>query len=619
MKNQERYHGLDFVRAVAMMLGVVIHTCCFFRDDIQFGWVVGEYGGDSLNTFTVKFIHFFRMQLFMLLAGFFAELVCQRKGMTHLCRDRVKRIFVPFLVGIFLFTPFVGFLVESTWAGRFTNVYENASIFEKITSVLLWGAFTDKPIFNEISFWHFWFIYFLLFYYVFHWLFHQLGSRDFLFNDNVFLNRLTRFALTYKWGFIVLSCLAFPLHYSLQSPMFWPSHFNFQVNEIFYYFGFYVFGAYLCKNIQLLNQLAKNSWFYLIISLPFVFILNEPTTRYDLMRNVVVDITSWKIANVQLWEEGIFSYALPKSIIVILRCAVSWTLCLGFIGLAHRYLNNSSRYVRYLADSAYWVFWIHVLFTNIFSKYAQQLSGDNSMFKTVMVLNLCMFCMYYLYNKCIRYSFLGDYFMGKRKDPSHPDESHLSLIILLKKVAPICLVSLCIAFIWGHLNNSIHTGNKREVLVESFVARNQNCLEKYMLLSGVVDRYGRNPLHTASLFPESLRRYNPIPILLKKSVDINEQDLVGRTPLFYAVRTGNLKDAKLLIEKGADMTIADKYGHTPAHVAAIKTGSYDAKSSDLYFDILKSLREKGADMNARDYRGRTVLDCLKRFANRDLN
>ena len=140
-----------------------------------------------------------------------------------------------------------------------------------------------------------------------------------------------------------------------------------------------------------------------------------------------------------------------------------------------------------------------------------------------------------------------------------------------------------------------------------------------MILSGVVDRYGRNPLHTASLFPESLRRYNPIPILLKKSVDINEQDLVGRTPLFYAVRTGNLKDAKLLIEKGANMTIADKYGHTPAHVAAIKTGSYDTKSSDLYFDILKSLREKGADMNARDYRGRTVLDCLKRFANRDLN
>ena len=209
--------------------------------------------------------------------------------------------------------------------------------------------------------------------------------------------------------------------------------------------------------------------------------------------------------------------------------------------------------------------------------------------------------------------------MGKRKDPSHPDEAHLSSINLIKKVAPICLVSLCIAFIWGHLNNSIHTGSKREVLAESFVARNQDCLEQYMLLSGVVDRYGRNPLHTASLFPESLRRYNPIHILLKKSVNINEQDLVGRTPLFYAVRNGNLKDAELLIEKGADMTLADQYGHTPGHVAAIKTGAYDPKTSDKFLTILKSLKEKGADMNAKDYRGRTVLECLKYFGNRELN
>ena len=619
MGNQERYHGLDFVRAMAMLLGVVIHTCCFFRDDILFGWVAGEYEGDSLNTFTVKFIHFFRMQLFMLLAGFFAELVCQRKGMTHLFRDRIKRILLPFLVGVFLFIPVVEFLLESTWAGRFTNVYENASIFEKITSVLLWGTFTDKPIFNEIGFWHFWFIYFLLFYYFFHWLFHKLGSRDFLFKNNVFLNWLTRFTLTYKWGFIVLSCLAFPIHYSLQSPMFWPSQFNFQVNEMVYYFGFYIFGVYLCKNIQLLKQLAKHSWFYLIISLPFVFILNEPTTRYDLMRSVVVDITSWKIANIQLWEEGIFSDGFGKSIIVILRCAVSWTLCLGFIGLAHRYLNNPSRYVRYLADSAYWVFWIHVIFTNVFSKYAQQLSSDDSMFKTVVVFYLCLLCMYFLYNKCIRYSFLGDYFMGKRKDPSHPDEAHFSLINLTKKTAPVCLVTACIAFVWGHLDNSIHEGSKREVLVESFVARNQDCLEKYTLLSGVEDRYGRNPLHTASLFPESLRRYNPIPILFKKSVNINEQDLARRTPLFYAVRTGNLMDIELLIEKGADLNIADKYGHTPAHVAAIKTGAYDKKASDNNLAILKLLRKKGADLTLKDYKGRTAHDCLKFFGKRELD
>ena len=84
MDKQERYHGLDFVRAVAMMLGVVLHISMFFRDDFPHHWLAGEYRGDAINTFLVKAIHFFRMQLFMLLAGFFAELVLQKKGMDVL-------------------------------------------------------------------------------------------------------------------------------------------------------------------------------------------------------------------------------------------------------------------------------------------------------------------------------------------------------------------------------------------------------------------------------------------------------------------------------------------------------------------------------------------------------
>ena len=619
MDKQERYHGLDFVRAVAMMLGVVIHTCCFFRDDIIGLWPAGDYHGDPLNTFTVKFIHFFRMQLFMLLAGFFAELVFQRKGMTHLMKDRIKRILIPFLIGIFFFVPIVMFISNTTWVGGFTNVFEGATITERAKSYLLWGAFTDRNVFIETQFWHFWFIYFLLYYYLLHWLFHLLGKRDFIFRDNAILIKIIHFSVTNKWGFIVLSVLAFPLHYSLQSPMFWPSNFNFQVNELIYYFGFYMFGAYLYKNISLLSLLAKHCWFYLLISLPFVFILNEPTTRHDLMRSVIVDITSWKIANIQVWEEGVFVNGWFKVTIVFLRCAVSWTLCLGFIGLAHRYLNNPNRSVRYFADSAYWVFWIHVIFTCFFSRYAQQLSFENAMFKTVAIFYLILFCMYFLYNKFIRYTFLGDYFMGKRKDPADPNENEFSTLNITKKSVPVCLATLAIAFSWGYLYNKTVEDEKRDSLFASFIARDEGYLDKYKSLADVEDRYGRNPLHLATINPESVRIYNPIPILLEKNVNINERDIAGRTPLFYAVRNGNLEDVKFLIDNGADMALADDYGHTPAHVAAIKTGAYDPKISNHYLEILKSLKEKGTDLEAKDYRDRTVLDCLKHFGNRELN
>ena len=619
MDKQVRYHGLDCVRAVAMMLGVVIHTCCFFRDDIIDTWATGDYYGDPLNTYIVKFIHFFRMQLFMLLAGFFAELVLQRKGMNHLIKDRAKRILLPFLIGIFIFIPIVMFVSNQTWAGGFTNAFKEVSTIERAKSYLFWSALTDIKAFNEYWLAHFWFIYFLLYFYLFHWLFNLLGKRDFIFRENMALNKTICFTLNHKLGFIVLSALAFPIHYSLQSPMFWPSHFNFQVNELIYYFGFYVFGAYLYKNVSLLTVLAKHCWFYLLISLPFVFILNEPTTRHDLMRNIIVDITSWKIANIQVWEEGILANGWFKVTIVFLRCAVSWTLCLGFIGLAHRYLNNPNRSVRYLADSAYWVFWIHVIFTCFFSRYAQQLSFENAMFKTVAIFYLILFCMYFLYNNFIRYTFLGDYFMGKRKDPADPNENEFSTLNITKKSVPVCLATLVISLAWGYLYNKTVENEKRDSLFASFIARDEGYLDKYKSLAGVEDRYGRNPLHLATINPESVRIYNPIPILLEKNVNFNERDIAGRTPLFYAVRNGNLKDTILLIDKGADMTMADDYGHTPAHVAAIKTGAYDPKISDHYLEILKSLKEKGADLDARDYRGRTVLDCLKHFGNRELN
>ena len=77
MQTQEtpkRYHGLDLVRAIAMMLGLVIHVSIFFMDD-QGYWMMGERFPDSFNKTVVEFIHLFRMQLFYLIAGFFAMLV----------------------------------------------------------------------------------------------------------------------------------------------------------------------------------------------------------------------------------------------------------------------------------------------------------------------------------------------------------------------------------------------------------------------------------------------------------------------------------------------------------------------------------------------------------------
>ena len=160
---------------------------------------------------------------------------------------------------------------------------------------------------------------------------------------------------------------------------------------------------------------------------------------------------------------------------------------------------------------------------------------------------------------------------------------------------------------------------KGHLIVESYVARNQALLDEAESFDHVYDIMGNTPLHAAVKMNENWRRYDQVPILISKTTDLNTPNVHGRTPLFQAVRSGNVGDVKNLIEAGADLNKPDKYGHTPAHVAAIKAGINKQKVADHYFDILKLLQEQGADMDARDYRGRTVLDCLKQFGNRELN
>ena len=52
------------------------------------------------------------MQLFFMMAGFFAELVIDRKGIAHIVKDRVKRIFIPFIFGILILMPLHFFIVN---------------------------------------------------------------------------------------------------------------------------------------------------------------------------------------------------------------------------------------------------------------------------------------------------------------------------------------------------------------------------------------------------------------------------------------------------------------------------------------------------------------------------
>src|SRR6056297_3224206 len=105
-QSSTRFHALDALRAWAMSLGIVLHAAWIMMPE-----AVGAPRVDASAHWTLAYlclaIHTFRMQLFFLLAGFFALLLLRKRGMKRFLNNRVMRILLPLTVFWLLFCPLI--------------------------------------------------------------------------------------------------------------------------------------------------------------------------------------------------------------------------------------------------------------------------------------------------------------------------------------------------------------------------------------------------------------------------------------------------------------------------------------------------------------------------------
>ena len=94
-----RIHGLDSLRAILMMLGVVIHSTLAYFPPEDPSWAFQDPEvGSEFSHLIVEFIHLFRMPAFFLLSGFFGALLWMRRTPKEMLINRFKRIVLPLLV-----------------------------------------------------------------------------------------------------------------------------------------------------------------------------------------------------------------------------------------------------------------------------------------------------------------------------------------------------------------------------------------------------------------------------------------------------------------------------------------------------------------------------------------
>jgi hypothetical protein len=165
-ESAHRLHGLDAVRAFTLVLGVVHHAAESFAFDTP--WIARDVQSSEFLRLFRHASHSFRLPLFFLIAGYFARLIVQRRGVRAFCRDRIQRIAIPFAVGWLVLCPLIRLIWIWGMPVRKDLVLE-ANELVRYFATLEWVRDFDLT--------RLWFLHQLLVIYVLALALHRLGVR----------------------------------------------------------------------------------------------------------------------------------------------------------------------------------------------------------------------------------------------------------------------------------------------------------------------------------------------------------------------------------------------------------------------------------------------------------
>lgn len=152
--SEPRLDYLDATRAFALILGIIFHAGLSFLP-FYIGWAVQDISTSSWVGLFSTISHSFRMELFFLLAGFFSHMTFHRNGPADFLRSRAVRIVGPFVVGWFLLRP----LIVSGWIMGGESMRGDYAFWSSIR-----GGFQQLAQMSEgpLVGTHLWFLYYLI-------------------------------------------------------------------------------------------------------------------------------------------------------------------------------------------------------------------------------------------------------------------------------------------------------------------------------------------------------------------------------------------------------------------------------------------------------------------------
>ncbi|SHI86371.1 glucans biosynthesis protein C [Mesonia phycicola] len=366
-----------------MLLGLVLHSALTYNiTNHGNAWGIKDPKSNYILTdFLVLFIHSFRMPIFFLVAGFFGSMLFYERGVVNMLKNRVWRIIFPFIIFLFLLSPIIYFSFSYTNA-----VFENQEN-PFITTIQL---FSNIVVFLPKTTSHLWFLYYLIFTTLISVLLGLLCEK--LKIDN-------RISNTFNWliqkpviRVLFFSTFTFFILSSLETSMI-----NASVSLIpdlstfVYYFFFYIIGWILFKSKNLLNNFMKYDWQCTFLAVTLV-----------ITQGLLIQYSGMKL-----------NPNSNSTILILFNSLIVWLFIFGITGLFIRYSSKHSKIMRYISDSSYWVYLIHLPLTAIIPAFIWELPIP-ALGKFIIVLVLTTLICFVTYHYLVRSTFIGKFLNGKK-------------------------------------------------------------------------------------------------------------------------------------------------------------------------------------------------------------
>lgn len=380
-----RLTGLDVVRSIAMLSGILLHAAlAYMRTPLSvFLWPVYEDGATSIICDVIYWgVHAIRLPTFFFLSGFFAEHIFQSRGAADFLRHRIDRLVIPYAVSAVTILP----LTLAIWVLGWI-VTGRCSIEQAMTPFVPFEPEIQANYFNPG---HLWFLIDLTVMNLAYWFIRQeLPSGQ--------------PAAQPHWNWLrgpVLTpaLLAIPVAMLLwgNTSQFTEFHYSFlpDASRLLYFSLFFAIGAVVFRRREEFCRAVRRPALHLVFATVFIM-------------GVLLCIEQEVGSKSGLWGRMCLSWCVALA---------AWNFIFGVMGFAINRGSSDSPRFRYLADSAYWMYLIHFPIVGLahIALHGAPLWPEAKMlasFSVAVVVGLLSYSVF------VRYTVIGVFLHGRRERP----------------------------------------------------------------------------------------------------------------------------------------------------------------------------------------------------------